>query len=154
MLPSSTEPSSVNGVSVIGSTPVRAVTGNYPADGSGGRWLGSRRGSHRHRSRPAGTVPTPALQRRGRPSERRAMPVQRYAVVGGGIIGTAVARRLLVQRPDAVVTVLEKEDRLAAHQTGRNSGAVDAGLHHAPRPLQATLGRRGGFLPREVCAGK
>jgi len=33
------------------------------------------------------------------------MPVQRYAVVGGGIIGPAVARRLLARRPDAVVTV-------------------------------------------------
>jgi len=71
------------------------------------------------------------------------MPVQRYAVVGGGIIGTAVARRLLAQQPDAVVTVLEKEDRLAAHQTGRNSGVVHAGLYYEPGSLKATLCRRG-----------
>ena len=80
------------------------------------------------------------------------MPVQRYAVVGGGIIGTAVARRLLAQRPDAEVTVLEKEDRLAAHQTGRNSGVVHAGLYYEPGSLKATLCRRGVALLREFCA--
>jgi len=80
------------------------------------------------------------------------MPVQRYAVVGGGIIGTAVARRLLAQQPDAEVTVLEKEDRLAAHQTGRNSGVVHAGLYYEPGSLKATLCRRGVALLREFCA--
>src|SRR5690606_35725473 len=49
-------------------------------------------------------------------------------VVGGGIIGVAVARRLLELRPDLRVTVLEKESRLACHQTGRNSGVVHAGI--------------------------
>ena len=82
------------------------------------------------------------------------MPVQRYAVVGGGIIGTAVARRLLARAPDAVVTVLEKEDRLAAHQTGRNSGVVHAGLYYEPGSLKATLCRRGVSLLREFCAEK
>src|SRR3712207_1852124 len=80
------------------------------------------------------------------------MPVQRYAVVGGGIIGTAVARRLLAERPDAEVTVLEKEDRLAAHQTGRNSGVIHAGLYYAPGSLKATLCRRGMTLLRYLCA--
>ena len=80
------------------------------------------------------------------------MPVQRYAVVGGGIIGTAVARRLFAERPDAEVTVLEKEDRLAAHQTGRNSGVVHAGLYYEPGSLKATLCRRGVALLKEFCA--
>ena len=80
------------------------------------------------------------------------MPVQRYAVVGGGIIGTAVARRLLAERPDAEVTVLEKEHRLAAHQTGRNSGVVHAGLYYEPGSLKATLCRRGVALLKEFCA--
>ncbi|WP_100498238.1 L-2-hydroxyglutarate oxidase [Geodermatophilus chilensis] len=80
------------------------------------------------------------------------MPVQRYAVVGGGIIGTAVARRLLAERPDAEVTVLEKEPRLAAHQTGRNSGVVHAGLYYEPGSLKATLCRRGVALLKEFCA--
>ena len=50
------------------------------------------------------------------------------AVVGGGIVGLAVARELTRRRPGERVVVLEKEDRLAAHQTGRNSGVVHAGI--------------------------
>lgn len=82
------------------------------------------------------------------------MTVSRYAVVGGGIIGAAVARRLLELRPDAQVTLLEKEDRLAAHQTGRNSGVVHAGLYYAPGSLKALLCRRGVGLLRDFCAEK
>jgi L-2-hydroxyglutarate oxidase len=82
------------------------------------------------------------------------MPDQRYAVIGGGIIGAAVARRLLQLRPYAQVTVLEKEDRLAAHQSGRNSGVVHAGLYYPPGSLKATLCRRGVGLLRDFCAEK
>lgn len=78
----------------------------------------------------------------------------RYAVVGGGIIGTAVARRLLELRPDAQVTLLEKEDRLAAHQTGRNSGVVHAGLYYQSGSLKALLCRRGVGLLKDFCAEK
>ncbi|SEL04303.1 L-2-hydroxyglutarate oxidase LhgO [Blastococcus sp. DSM 46786] len=80
------------------------------------------------------------------------MSSARVAVVGGGIIGTAVARRLLQLRPDAQVTLLEKEDRLAAHQTGRNSGVVHAGLYYEPGSLKAVLCRRGVALLKEFCA--
>ncbi|SNR55617.1 L-2-hydroxyglutarate oxidase [Blastococcus mobilis] len=80
------------------------------------------------------------------------MSVSRYAVVGGGIIGTAVARRLLQLRPDAQVTLLEKEDHLAAHQTGRNSGVVHAGLYYEPGSLKALLCRRGVGLLKDFCA--
>lgn len=80
------------------------------------------------------------------------MTATRYAVIGGGILGTAVARRLLQQEPDASVTVLEKEDSLAAHQTGRNSGVVHAGLYYTPGSLKAKLCRRGVELLKEYCA--
>jgi L-2-hydroxyglutarate oxidase len=76
---------------------------------------------------------------------------RRVTIVGGGIIGTAVARRLLHLRPDTTVTLLEKEDRLAAHQTGRNSGVVHAGIYYPPGSLKATLCRRGVGLLREFC---
>ncbi|GAB3016361.1 hydroxyglutarate oxidase [Nocardioides flavus (ex Wang et al. 2016)] len=79
------------------------------------------------------------------------MSAASYAVVGGGILGAAVARRLQVVDPDASVTVWEKEDRLAAHQTGRNSGVVHAGLYYEPGSLKATLCRRGVGLLREFC---
>lgn len=79
------------------------------------------------------------------------MPGLRYAVVGGGIIGAAVARRLLQLEPDAQVTLLEKEAALATHQTGRNSGVVHAGLYYPPGSLKATLCRRGVGLLQEFC---
>jgi len=60
-------------------------------------------------------------------------------VVGAGILGLAVARELLARRPDVGVTVLEREDRVGAHQTGHNSGVVHAGIYYAPGSLKARL---------------
>lgn len=74
----------------------------------------------------------------------------RVAVVGGGIIGTAVARELTRRLPDSTVTLLEKEDRLAAHQTGHNSGVVHAGIYYEPGSLKARLCRRGVQLLRDL----
>jgi (S)-2-hydroxyglutarate dehydrogenase len=78
----------------------------------------------------------------------------RIAVIGAGIVGLAVARRLTELMPGSSVTVLEKEDRVAAHQTGHNSGVVHAGLYYAPGSLKATLCRRGMALLKEYCAEK
>ena len=60
-------------------------------------------------------------------------------VIGGGILGLAVARELLVRRPEARVCVLEREDRLAAHQTSHSSGVIHAGIYYAPGSLKARL---------------
>jgi L-2-hydroxyglutarate oxidase len=75
----------------------------------------------------------------------------RCAVVGGGIIGAAVARHLLTRAPGARVTLLEKEPAVAAHQTGHNSGVAHAGLYYPPGSLKATLCRRGIGLLRDFC---
>jgi (S)-2-hydroxyglutarate dehydrogenase len=77
---------------------------------------------------------------------------RRIAVVGGGIVGAAVAHRLMSVDASAQVTLLEKEDGLAQHQTGRNSGVVHAGLYYTPGSLKAQLCRRGVGLLREFCA--
>ena len=79
------------------------------------------------------------------------MTGNRYAIVGGGIIGAAVAHRLTQVEPDAEVTLLEKETELAGHQTGHNSGVVHAGLYYTPGSLKARLCRRGVGLLREFC---
>jgi L-2-hydroxyglutarate oxidase len=76
---------------------------------------------------------------------------RKIAVVGGGIVGAAVAHRLMTVDPSAQVTVLEKEDAVAAHQTGRNSGVVHAGLYYTPGSLKARLCRRGVGLLRQFC---
>lgn len=82
------------------------------------------------------------------------MSTQRVGVVGGGILGLAVARRIGQQFPGTEVTVLEKEDRLALHQTGHNSGVVHAGLYYPPGSLKATLCRRGVGLLKEYAGEK
>lgn len=81
-------------------------------------------------------------------------PIKRCAVVGGGIIGVAVARELGKRLDGVEVTLYEKEDRLAAHQTGHNSGVVHAGLYYEPGGLKAKLCRRGVNLLRDFCAEK
>lgn len=75
----------------------------------------------------------------------------RIVIVGAGILGLALARELAVRHPDAQLTVLEKEDAVATHQTGRNSGVVHAGIYYPPGSLKATLCRRGVALLRAFC---
>ncbi len=58
-------------------------------------------------------------------------------VVGGGIVGLAVAYRL--SQRGVAVTVVEKETRWAAHQTGHNSGVIHAGPYYRPGSLKATM---------------
>jgi L-2-hydroxyglutarate oxidase LhgO len=81
------------------------------------------------------------------------MGVRRVGIVGGGIVGVALAHHLAGSGRDVAVTVLEKEPDLARHQTGRNSGVVHAGLYYTPGSLKARLCRRGVELLSEFCAG-
>jgi len=73
-------------------------------------------------------------------------------VIGAGIVGVAVARQLLIDGPGEQVIVLDKEKRVAAHQTGHNSGVVHAGIYYPPGSLKAQLCRRGRDLLGEFCA--
>jgi L-2-hydroxyglutarate oxidase len=82
------------------------------------------------------------------------------AVIGGGIVGTATAMAILGRRSLSLV-VLEKEARLAAHQTGNNSGVIHSGLYYKPGSLKArncTTGREALYrfcaehgIPAERC---
>ncbi len=73
------------------------------------------------------------------------------AVVGGGILGLAVARELAVRHPDAALAVLEREPEVGTGQTGRNSGVVHAGIYYAPGSLKARLCVEGARLLYEYC---
>lgn len=75
-----------------------------------------------------------------------------FAVIGAGINGAAVAREITQRFPDASVTVFEKADHVAAHQSGHNSGVVHAGLYYEPGSLKARLCRRGVKLLRDYAA--
>ncbi|NGN93231.1 L-2-hydroxyglutarate oxidase [Nocardioides sp. KC13] len=73
-------------------------------------------------------------------------------VVGGGIVGLAVAREILRRRRAETVIVFEKESALGAHQTGHNSGVVHAGIYYKPGSLKARLCTRGRDLLRDFAA--
>src|SRR5215831_7738166 len=64
-------------------------------------------------------------------------------VVGAGILGLATARRLLQERPGLRLVALDKEPRIATHQTGHNSGIVHSGIYYAPGSLKARLCTQG-----------
>jgi L-2-hydroxyglutarate oxidase len=83
------------------------------------------------------------------------------AVIGGGIVGAATAMALLEATPGLSLVLLEKETRLAAHQTGHNSGVIHSGLYYRPGSLKAqncTAGREALYafcaehaVPHECC---
>lgn len=74
------------------------------------------------------------------------------AIVGGGIVGLAVARELSSREPDARICLLEAEPRLATHQSSHNSGVVHAGVYYTPGSLRAKLCVEGARQLREFCS--
>ncbi len=73
------------------------------------------------------------------------------AIVGGGIVGLAVARELIRRNPQASVCVLEREAEIGMHQTGHNSGVIHAGVYYVPGSLKARLCVEGAREMFEYC---
>src|ERR1044072_453808 len=86
---------------------------------------------------------------------------KRVIIVGGGIVGLATAFKLGRRLPGLAITVLEKEEAGARHQTGNNSGVLHCGLYYKPGSAKARLAVTGiqemiAFcrdhkVPHEVC---
>jgi (S)-2-hydroxyglutarate dehydrogenase len=74
------------------------------------------------------------------------------AVVGAGIVGLATARELQRRHPGASIAVLDRERRLAAHQSGHSSGVIHAGIYYRPGSLKARLCVEGARRLYEFCA--
>lgn len=72
-------------------------------------------------------------------------------IIGGGIVGLATAFDLSLQYPDAHMTILEKEDVLSFHQSGRNSGVLHSGIYYKPSSLKARNCRAGKALMEQFC---
>ena len=72
-------------------------------------------------------------------------------IIGGGIVGLATALRLTEQKPSLKVIVLEKEDDVARHQTGHNSGVIHSGLYYKPGSLKAQNCIRGYQMLLDFC---
>jgi 2-hydroxyglutarate dehydrogenase len=74
------------------------------------------------------------------------------AIVGGGIVGLAVARELIERNPGASVCVLEREAELGLHQSSHSSGVIHAGIYYAPGSLKARLCVEGARELYRYCA--
>ena len=72
-------------------------------------------------------------------------------VIGGGVVGLALADAWLARHPGDSVAVYDKENQLAAHASGRNSGVLHAGFYYAPDSLKARLTRDGNRMLKEFC---
>jgi 2-hydroxyglutarate dehydrogenase len=77
-----------------------------------------------------------------------------FAIVGGGIVGLAVARELTRRHPRASVCVLEREAAIGTHQTGHNSGVIHAGVYYTPGSLKAQLCVEGARELYAYCEGR
>jgi L-2-hydroxyglutarate oxidase len=74
------------------------------------------------------------------------------AIVGGGIVGLATALALTERYPQARVVILDKETKIATHQTGHNSGVIHSGIYYKPGSLKARLCTEGARLMKVFCS--
>lgn len=84
-----------------------------------------------------------------------------YAVIGCGIVGLSTAHAIKKKDPDAKIAVIDKEKRISAHQTGRNSGVIHSGVYYKPGSLKARMAVQGrdsmvnfcreNDIPHDVC---
>jgi L-2-hydroxyglutarate oxidase len=74
-----------------------------------------------------------------------------YVIIGGGIVGLATAVAVGKKYPNAGILVLEKEQDVAQHQTGRNSGVIHSGIYYKPGSLKARFAREGNRSMVEFC---
>src|ERR1700723_3167196 len=72
-------------------------------------------------------------------------------IVGGGIVGLAVALEITRRFPQLRLLVLEKEDRVGRHQSGHNSGVIHSGIYYKPGSLKAKLCVAGAAAMVEFC---
>ncbi len=72
-------------------------------------------------------------------------------VIGGGIVGLATACELLRRKPGIKLILIEKEESVAKHQTGHNSGVIHAGVYYTPNSLKADFCKRGAIATMDFC---
>ena len=77
-----------------------------------------------------------------------------FLVIGGGVIGLNIARKLRLTFPRSSVNLLEKEADCGLHASGRNSGVLHAGFYYSPDSLKAKFTWRGNRLLTEYCEDK
>lgn len=74
-----------------------------------------------------------------------------YVIIGGGIIGLTCAYKLLEKNPELKLAITEKENDIALHASGRNSGVLHAGFYYGPGSLKAKFTVRGNQMMKKFC---
>lgn len=77
-----------------------------------------------------------------------------FIIIGAGIVGLCIARELKKRYPDAAIAVLEKENTVGEHASGRNSGVLHAGFYYSKDSLKAKFTRLGNQLWTNYCLEK
>lgn len=74
-----------------------------------------------------------------------------FVIVGGGIVGCSIARQIKRSHPEKSIVLLEKEGKVGAHTSSRNSGVIHSGINQKPGSLKAKLVVRGSRLLKDFC---
>ncbi|WP_227935343.1 L-2-hydroxyglutarate oxidase [Alkalihalobacillus deserti] len=74
-----------------------------------------------------------------------------FAIVGGGIVGLSTGLALYERYPNAKIIILDKENQVAKHQTGHNSGVIHSGIYYKPGSFKARFARKGSQSMTEFC---
>ena len=74
-----------------------------------------------------------------------------YLIIGAGIIGLSIAKKLKEKYPNADVLIIEKEEDIARHGSGRNSGVLHAGFYYTKDSLKARFTREGNKELTKFC---
>ena len=74
-----------------------------------------------------------------------------FVIIGGGIVGLSVGMSLGKRFPSKSILIIEKEDKIAAHQTGHNSGVIHSGIYYKPNSFKAEFTRKGNQSIVEFC---
>lgn len=72
-----------------------------------------------------------------------------FIIIGGGIVGLSVGNAILERQPNAKLLILEKEKKLAQHQTGNNSGVIHSGIYYKPGSFKAKFAKAGSESMRQ-----
>ena len=74
-----------------------------------------------------------------------------FVIIGGGIVGLTIAENLLNKNKNSSIAIFEKENTLAQHSSGRNSGVLHAGFYYTADSLKAKFTRDGNFAMKKFC---
>ena len=79
------------------------------------------------------------------------MQKSNFLIIGAGIIGLSIAKRLREKYPNKSITIIEKESKVALHASGRNSGVLHAGFYYSANSLKAKFTKEGNAMLKEFC---